>query len=269
MVSKRKLYEIGEPLGESVTKKVAGITTYGGGGGGGSSSSVQSIPEELKPLAAQYTSKALDLSNTPYQAYTGQRYADLNPVQYSGLGMTTERALGGSDTMNNAENSLNQLISGGNTNPYLDAMVNQAQEATTRNYANSVAPQITAMGVGSGSFGNSGVAEQARNSAQDLQTSLGNIATNMYGGAYDQDAARRMQAIGMAPTFGNQAYTDASQLMNAGQIMQDQAQQNKDFQYQQFQDQQNDPYKKLAAMSGVFGSGLGTQTTTTQNSGGK
>jgi len=93
----------------------------------------------------------------------------------------------------------------------------------------------------------------------------------MYGGAYDADRARQMQGIGMAQQFGNQAYTDAAQLMKAGDVMQDQNQQQRDFNYQTYQDQQNLPYKQLGAMSGVFGSNLGSSSSTqsSQSGGGK
>ncbi len=226
---------------------------YSGGGGGGDSTTVQSIPDELKPLASAYTSKAIGLGNQGFQPYGGQRFADLNSTQNQGIGMVRDRALNGSATMDNAEQALNQTIQG-QSNPYLDAMVNKAQQ--------SVLGNANAASVRSGSFGNSGIAEQAAKQ-------MGDVATQMYGGAYENDAARRMQAVGMAPTFGNAAYTDAQQLMNAGQIQQDQKQQGLDFNYQQFQDAQNLPYKQLAAQAGVFGSGLGSTSTTKQTGGGK
>ena len=225
-----------------------------GGGGGGSSTTVQSIPDELKPLASAYTQSAINLNNTPFQAYQGQRFADLNPTQQAGLDAITNRATQGSQTINMAEQALQQNIQGGQTNPYLDAMVGRAQD--------SVRSQFNTGAVSSGSFGNSGLQEQfARN--------LGDVASQMYGNAYETDRARQMQSIGMAQQFGNQAYTDASQLLNAGQIRQDQDQQGRDFQFQQFQEQQNDPYKKLSAMAGVFGTNLGGTSTTTQSGGGK
>lgn len=222
----------------------------GGGGGGGTSTTVQSIPDELKPLASAYTTKAIDLGNQSYQPYTGQRYADLNPTQNYGIGMVQNRAINGSATVGNAENNLNQVINGGATNPYLDAMYNRA--------AGQVSSSVNSQFNHPGAFGNT--AHQ-----QVLADSLGNMATQMYGGAYAQDQANRLQAIGMAPQFGNQAYQDASQLLNVGQIQQDQAQNNQDFNYQQYQEQQNLPYKQLAAMSGVFGSNLGSSSTTQSN----
>lgn len=224
-----------------------------GGGGGGTSVTKQEIPEELKPLASAYTNKAIGLAGQSYQPFTGQRFADLNGTQSAGLDMIQNRALNGSATMGNAESALNGFMSGG-TNPYLDAMVNRAQGNVLSN-ANMAAAR-------SGSFGNSGIAEEAAKN-------MGNVATQMYGQAYDGDQARRMQAIGMAPTFGNAAYTDAAQLLGAGQVKQDQAQQGLDFNFGQFQEGQNLPYKQLAAMSGVFGSNLGGASTTTQTGGGK
>lgn len=253
-ISKRDLYALGEPLGECVTRKEAGRIVCGGGGGGGQSTTVQSIPDELKPLASAYTQSALQLNSTPYQAYGGQRFADLNGVQMAGLNATADRAMQGSETVNNAESALNQTIAGGNTNPYLDQMVGKAQD--------SVVSKFNTGAVNSGSFGNSGLQEQ-------FQQGLGDVATQMYGQAYDGDRQRQMQAIGMAPEFGNQAYLDADRLMGAGQTLQDQQQQGLDFQYQQSTEAQNDPYKKLAAMSGVFGTNLGQSASTTQSGGGK
>lgn len=229
------------------------MTLEGGGSGGGTSTSVQNIPDELKPLATRYTTEAINLADAPYAGFEGQRYADLTAPQTAGIGMTINRALGGSDTVNNAEAGLNQMIAGG-TNPYLDSMFNQA--------ADQVQGRVNSQFNGPGAFG--GTANQ-----EVMQRGLGDLATQMYGGAYENDQARRMQAIGMAPTFGNLAYQDAAQMMKAGQTLQDQSQNNLDWSYQQYVDEQNDPYKKLAAMSGVFGTNLGGSTTTTQPSGGK
>lgn len=223
------------------------------GGGGQTSVSTQEIPGELKPLASAYTSKAIGLGSQGYTPYTGQRFADLNSVQNAGIGAVVNRAANGSPVMDAANSTLVDTLQGGNANPYLDQMVSKAQTSVLGNAQEAA--------VKSGSFGNSGIAEAAAKQ-------MGDVATNMYGNAYTADRANQMQALGMAPTYGNQAYQDASQLMNAGQVLQDQQQQGMDFNYQQFQDQQNLPYKQLAAMSGVFGSNLGSTASTKQTGGG-
>lgn len=267
MISRRELYAMGLPLGESVTRIEAGRLVCGGGGGGGDSTSTSThyIPDELKPLANRYTELGLQYSNTPFQGYTGQRYADLNSTQQKGIDMATQRATNGSQTMNNAEGALNGFIHGGQQNPYLNSMVDQAQQSLARNYNMVTKPATETAMVNSGSFGNSGLGQIQQLQQRDLQSNMGNIATQMYGNAYNTDQANKMQAINMAPTFGNAAYTDASQLLNAGGIQQNQAQKNADFGYQQFQEQQNYPIKQLQAMSGVLGQTMGS---TTQSSGG-
>lgn len=252
-ISRRDLYAAGEPFGASCTRMEGGRRICGGGGGGGSeSTTTPMIAPELRPLANLYTQQATQLANTPWQAYGGQRYADLNNTQQAGIGMIQDRAMNGSATMGNAESNLNQFIQGGNTNPYLDSMVQKAQDSVKSNFNTSA--------VNSGSFGNSGLQQQ-------YAAGLTDVATQMYGNAYSTDQANRMQAIGMAPTFGNAAYQDAGQLLNAGNLQQQQAQNNLDFGYQQYQDAQNAPYKKLQTIGGVVGQAQGS--TTTQSGGGK
>lgn len=223
------------------------------GGGGGTSVTQQEIPEELKPLATAYTDKAITLGQQDYNPYQGQRYADLNAVQNQGLGMTVDRALQGSQTVDNAEGQLNQMIAG-TSNPYLDAMYGRAADQVTSSV--------------NGNFAQAGRYGSGAHTAS-LTEGLGNMATDIYGGAYEADRGRQMQAIGMAPEFAQQDYADAGQMMNAGQILQDQQQQNLDYGYEQYQEQENLPYKQLAAMGGVFGSNLGSSATTQSSGGGK
>ena len=222
-----------------------------GGSDSQTSTTTASIAPEFKPLANLYTQQATQIAQTPWQAYEGQRYADLNNTQNLGIGMVQDRALNGSQTLNNAEGNLNQMMGGG-TNPYLDSMVQKAQ--------GSVLSAAGTAGVRSGSFGNSGIQEQAINQMADQ-------ANSMYGNAYESDQSRRLQAIGMAPGFANQQYQDAGQLLNAGNMQQQQAQNNLDFGYSQFQEAQNNPYKQLAATGNVVQNNMGQ--TTTSSGGGK
>lgn len=274
------------------------------GGGGGSSTTTQEVPLELKPLASAYSTKAMDLANQGYQGYGGQQVAAPNWYQDTGANMITSRALGGNSLMNQGSNTMQNALASGNaatsignlgknqyagSNPYLQQNIDAAMGDITRNYNDAIAPGLTTQMVNSGSFGNSGAQAATQNSLNDLTKNLGNTAAGMrmqdytaqqglaenqlnrnltaaqdYAGRNDQ---LKSQYLNLAPTYGNQAYTDASQLMKVGQQYQDNAQQNLDAQYQGYLDQQNLPYKQLAAMSGVFGSGIG-QTSATKSSGG-
>lgn len=254
MISRRELEAFGEPFGGSCTRIEAGRLICGGGGGdSGKSTTTTEIPKELKPLATAYANKAMGISGQPYTPYNGIRYEGLGGGQIDALLKMDARARNGSQTIRNAEGALNSnFLSNSAGNPYLDQMVSKAQD--------SVRSQFNTGAVNSGSFGNSGLQEQFANN-------LGDVATQMYGQAYDADQGRKLQAIGMAQQLGNQDYYDAERQLQAGQVVQDEFQKQRDFQYQQFQEQQDLPYKQLAAMAGVFGSGLG-QTSTTKSSGG-
>lgn len=284
-ISRQKLYAFGEAFGDSATRSKPGGRVYGGGGGGmappTTTTSTAGIPNELKPLATAYTNKAMGLSDQGFTPYGGQRYEGLNASQNAGIGMTQNRAVNGDATINAGRSYLQNSLNSGpqqatanpyaqQQNPYLDAQVNKAQA--------SVLGNARAADMQSGSFGNSGVAEQAARQ-------MGEVATNMYGGAYNNQAqlaesgasrndsmyqnykSNNLNAAQMGLTYGNQAYQDAGQLMKTGQIQQDQNQQFRDFDYSQFQEGQNKSYKDLAAMSGVFGSNLGSSSTSTQSGG--
>jgi len=161
---------------------------------------------------------------------------------------------------------------------------NTGAQASTQNAMNDLTKNLsnTASGMRMQDYtSQQGLAENQIN--RNMQTSqfntgmadsaLGrNQQNNQFNSSMGNDYASRNDQmknnmLNLAPTYGNQAYTDASQLMKVGQQWQDNSQQGLDAQYQSYLDQQNDPYKKLAAMSGVFGSGIG-QTSATKSSGG-
>lgn len=241
------------------------------GGGGGTSTTVQSIPDELKPLASAYTSKAIDLSNQPFQAYTGQRYAGPTGAESTGLSMIANRAIRGSPLMGQASQQLQDTIQGKfvNANPYLPQSIADAQGDLVRSYNLTQKPAWDKAMQSSGSFGNTGVAEMQQNAANDLQRNLGRIGTDMRMGAYNTERGYQNAAMSMAPQFASQDYADANNLLNAGAYARNFDQQNRDFSYQQYQDRLNLPYKQLGAMSGVFGSNLGGTSTNTSSGGGK
>lgn len=220
--------------------------------GGGGQTTTNSVDPRFNQIIDYATQAAGKVNSAGFTPYTGQRYSDINSTQQAGLDAIKNRALGGDPTMNQANQTLQQTLKGGNTNPYLDSMVNKAQQIVLANARGA--------DIKSGSFGNSGVAEAATKN-------MGQIATDMYGAAYNTDRANQMTALGMAPQYGNQAYTDASQLMNAGNFQQGQDQRGKDFAYQQFSDKQNLPYKQMAAYTGLLGSSGSTSTSTTSGGG--
>jgi len=229
--SRHKFYEMGEPFGDGCTRIEDGALICGGGGGGSSTTS-QGIPAEYKPLANAYAQRAMDLSNQQFTPYGGQRFAGMNGTQQQ------------------AGDFYRQQMSAG-TNPYLDQMVNRAQGNIVTNFNNTIRPQLDAMAARSGSFGNSGVGATTQQAQQALGNQLSDVATQMYGGQYNADQASRFNAAQGLMAYGGQ---------------QQQNQQNQlDFNYQQFQDALNQPYKNLQTLGAPLqGNILGQVQTTTQ-----
>lgn len=266
--SREKLYALGEPFGNDCTRKEAGRVIYGKGGGG-SSTTTQTIAPELKPLATAYTNKAINLGNQGYQPFRGQRFAGPTGAEQAGLGMIANRAQNGSPLIDGGSASLQQMLRPGQSNPYLDASVNRAQQSVVNQWNNVTKPQTESAMVNSGSFGNSGLQQLEQQQQVATGKQLGDIASQMYGQDYEQGNNRALQAAQLAPQYANADYNDAQQLLNAGSYARNFDQQNKDFNFQQYQDQQNLPYKQLGAMSGVFGSNLGGSSATKSSGGGK
>ena len=71
--SRRQLYALGEPLGDSVTRAEGGRIVYGDGGGGGGSQTQQTtqttdLPDWAKPYAKNILAKGealTDISQNP------------------------------------------------------------------------------------------------------------------------------------------------------------------------------------------------------------
>jgi hypothetical protein len=257
-------------------------------GGGSTSSTTQSIPNELKPLAAAYSDKAMQLANTPYQSYGGQQVADINGFQNSTTARLGQIFNSGDSSMNAARNAVTNGLNSGNAattnqyagaNPYLQQNIDATLGDITRNYNNAVAPGLTTQMVNSGSFGNTGNQATTQNAMNDLTKNLANTASGMrmqdytaqqqlaesYAGRNDQ---LKSQMLGLAPGYESQAMNVANNFGQQANMYQDNQQQQLDAAYQNWTDAQNDPYKKLAAMSGVFGSGLGNTSNTKQSGGG-
>lgn len=234
-------------------------------GGGGSTTQTTGMPEWAQPYAKGYLDQTAQIASQPYQAYGGQRQAGLNQTQYAGIDAIKNRALNGNAAMNTAQGAL-QATAGGaflNSNPYLDANVNAASQNVVKNYQLATAPQRANQMASSGSFGNSGVQQMQLEDQRQLQGSLGNIASSMYGQNYANERGNQMQALGMAPQYANQDYTDAAQLMGAGNILQNDQQGRLDQDYQNWQEARDYPKQQLAIMNGGFGAQNGQTTSGT------
>lgn len=175
-------------------------------------------------------------------------------------------------------------------NPYLQQSIDNAQGDLARNYNLTQKPAWDKAMQNSGSFGNTGVMEYAQNDRNNLMQTMGRIGTDMRMGAYNQQAnlmenqvgrlfnagesqagrqdgitgqerGFQQAAMGMAPSFANQDYVDANNLLNAGQQRQGFDQGQADQNYRWWQEAQNYPQQRLAAYGNALGVGQGGTST--------
>jgi hypothetical protein len=190
------------------------------------------------------------------QVYPGSTIAAQSPESLQALEMQKQRALSGSPITNTAKDYTQGLLSGDylNSNPYLDATFNKA--------ADQVQGRVnSAFGAG-GRFG-SGINQEV------LGKSLGDLATGIYGGNYDQERNRQQQGLLFAPTLANQDYYDIGQLSGVGDVKTGRAQDLLNEQISKFNTQSQSPALALQnfanLINGNYGGSSSTSTPYYQN----
>lgn len=172
-----------------------------GGGGGGNTTTRVDPPKWQAPLLQYGGTQAQNL----YQQQSGNPSASVAPFSsdtQAGFGQIRSLAGGSSGITGNANNLANQTLSGGflGSNPYLDQTFNRAALATQNQLASQFA----------GSGRNIGASEGLRSQQ------LNDLATGIYGGAYDQERNRQNQVLGMSGQLDAANYNGANALLGIG-----------------------------------------------------
>ena len=253
--SRRELYALGEPLGDSATYRKAGGLVLGDGGGGGGgggqpdkTTQTVELPEWARPYAKDILAKGkalTDINQNPYQQYKGNRIAGFSPMQM--------QSFQGAANMDAGPQGFQENI-GSYMSPYMQNVVDVEKRGAIRDYQIGNTMQ-QAQATQAGAFGGGREAIQRAERERGLMGTLGGIQTKGAQAAYDQAANQFRQGISQG--------MDVSKLQNAyGGQMQQQAQRPLDMAYQDFQNQQNYPYKQLGFMSDlVRGMPLGQKST--------
>jgi len=251
--SRRQLYAMGEPLGESVTRrKAGGGLVLGDGGGSSNPSSTTSNSSGLPAWAEGYAkntlsdaSKLTDINKNPYQTYNQPRIAGFSPMQ--------EQAQTNASNMSAGPEAFKQNMSS-YMSPYMQNVVDvQKQEAARQ--SGIMGTQQQAQATQAGAFGGSRDAIMRSERERNLGQQMNQIQAQGSQAAYDQAANQFRQGITQD--------TAINQLQNQyGNQQQQQAQRGLDTNYQDFLNQQNYPYKQLGFMSDMIrGLPLGQQST--------
>lgn len=263
----------------------------GKGGGGSAQPTSQtvtqtSIPEYARPYVERMLGKSEALSETPYQAYGGERIAGFNPMQQQAFGEAQRLAPAqqiGTGTQLAGMAGLGSLMAGQNyqnmaTNPYAmqsymspyiqGALAPQMEEA--RRQSEITGQQNIGQAVKAGAFGGSrfGLQEAER------QRNLGTMQNQIYGTGMQNAFQNAQQAQQFGSTLGLQGLGQGLQAANtlgqlgqtqfgqqqagmqaraqAGQQQQDLEQAKLGQQYQDFLTQRGYPQQQLSYMSDIL-----------------
>jgi hypothetical protein len=213
------------------------------------------LPSWATGYGQGFLQRAQQVADSPYQAYTQPRVADMAPWQTQAYQAQAQRAMSGSPVMNAANSQLQSTISGANLNgnPYLQTQIDQAQGDMARNWNNVQKPAWDTSMQRSGSFGNSGIMQANQEAQNQLQQNMGRIGSDMRFQNYNAERGYQQQAMSMAPAFAQQDYNDIGQLQQAGAAYQTQNQRQLDNAYSQFLDSRQYPQQQLD----IFGNALG------------
>ena len=250
--SRRQLYVMGEPLGDSVTRRKAGGLILGDGGGGSSPASTTVSSTDLPDWAKGYAKDTLanagnltDINKNPYKTYTQPRIAGFSPMQ--------EQAQTAASNMSAGPAAFGQGVNA-YMSPYMQNVVDvQKQEAARQ--SGIMGTQQQAQATQAGAFGGSRDAIMRAERERNLGQQMNQIQAQGSQAAYDQAANQFRQGITQDVAI--------NQLQNQyGGQQQQQAQRGLDIGYQDFLNQQNYPYKQIGFMSDLIrGLPLGQQST--------
>jgi len=250
--SRRQLYAMGEPLGDSATYRKADGGLVLGGGGSSTPSSTTVSSTELPDWAKGYAKDTLanagnltDINKNPYQTYTQPRIAGFAPMQ--------EQAQTAASNMSAGPEAFQQNIPG-YMSPYMQNVVDvQKQEAARQ--SGIMGTQQQAQAAQAGAFGGGRDAIMRAERERNLGQQMNQIQAQGSQAAYDQAANQFRQGITQDVAI--------NQLQNQyGGQQQQLAQQGLSTNYQDFLNQQNYPYKQIGFMSDLIrGLPLGQQST--------
>jgi hypothetical protein len=142
----------------------------------------------------------------------------------------------------------------------------QAQEANSHNLASSLADSATAMRMQnynqSAGLAENALGRQQQNWQTNAALADAGLARNQ--AAFEGERGRQMAALQPALAYGNQAYTDASQLQNAGEIQYGADQQQLSDAMAQWNEQAQSPYKQLDVLGNTIRAAVGGGSSVSQ-----
>jgi hypothetical protein len=239
----------------------------GSGGGSGHTTVTNQVqlPAWAQPYAAQFlgdTAKYVNQGLASGYPFPGQQLFGFTPDQLAGmnLGARTAQQSGQrllDPTLANVASTQSGAYLTPQSNPYLEATFNAAAAPVTQQFRDATEPGIQAEFARAGSFGGSAQNQAEGIAQQNLGNTLQNLATNIYGGNYQQERQNQIRQQGLVPGLLDATFTPAQELMNIGGIQQQFGQQTLDTTLQNLKDQYNWPFQILGQLGAALPTAVG------------
>lgn len=223
------------------------------------------LPAWAQPYAVQflgdmakYVNKGLD-SGYPFPP---EQLYGFTPDQLSGMNLARQSALSGAqDLIAPALANVSATQSGAyltpDSNPYLAATYKAASAPVVQQFRDATEPGIQAEFARAGSFGGSAQNQAEGIAQQGLGNTLQNLATNIYGGNYEQERQNQIRQQGLLPGLLNASFGPAAELMNIGGIQQQFGQQGLNTALQNAVNQFNFPFQLLSQLGAAIPTAVG------------
>jgi len=241
------------------------------------------FPEYLETAYRGILGAGKEAVNQPLQQYGGPRQAGFTPMQQQGFSQIAQAQGMGVPYVNAASQAFGQAgqeYNAANLGRYMDPYQQYVIDSTMANIQRSDAiaqNQLKGQGIGAGVSPGLGdrmglaAAELERNQALARNQRIAEISSQGYTNAQNAFAndASRMQSVGqnyanLGKTAQDLTYQGIGQMLQAGQLQQQQAQTGLDQAYQQFIEQRDYPKSQVEWFANLaYGQPKPTTTTTT------
>lgn len=225
-------------------------------------------PQQTYLEDAFRSAKSLYGDNLKNAPYSGQTVAATNPNQNWGQQSIIQEANRGTPNLN-AANALNLDTMQGRyldpaSNPWLKSTFSMGADDVTRAYQTATAPQTASNFSGGGRYGSGSYRLAQEGDQRALGSTLDNLATQIYGGNYQTERNRQMEALGQVPMLQQAKYIDPMAILNVGNLQQAQTQREYDDSRARFEYGRDNPTRALnsylAQITGNYGQSGLTQT---------
>jgi hypothetical protein len=232
----------------------------------------QQITTNNTPWHSSALQKGIDSAqtvlDTPQSYYSGQTYANFDPLQTQSQNNIVDRANMGAPNIDAANTMVGDTLDGtylNQGNPAYAAMVDRATRPMIDTFQNQTVPTINSDFAGAGRYG-SGIARQGQldRQADILSRNVGDISANLAYQNYGTERQMMGAAAQMAPGLEQAAYIPDQMLDQVGGVRQGMAQNAISQDINKFNFGQNEEANRIGRYMGLVGGGYGGQSTSVQ-----